>query len=123
MRKIIWMLLIVAFSFSLFDERVFAQANKDNSLDVTCAVTGGASTQLLAQRPGRYSYSINNTSGLDIRFAGIATGSPSLTSANSFLLKAGQPYSDSAPGLYTGRIVCQSTTAGTATVTVKETYR
>lgn len=117
------MLLIISFPLFVAEGSVFAQANKDNSLDVTCAVTGGASTQLLAQRPGRYSYSINNTSGLDIRFAGVATGSPSLTSANSFLLKAGQPYSDSAPGLYTGRIVCQSTTAGTATLTVKETFR
>lgn len=122
MHKLILILIMIGL-FPIMGNEVFAQANKDNSLDVACAVSGGASTQLLAQRAGRYSYSINNTSGIDIRFAGVASGSPTLTAANSFLLKAGQPYSDSAPGLYTGRIVCQSTTAGLATITVKETYR
>lgn len=102
---------------------VLAQANRDNVKDVVCAASGGASTELVPARPGRYSLAINNVSGIDIRFAGISSGTPTLSSTNSFLLKAGQPYTDSAPGLYTGRILCQSTTASTATVSIRETYR
>lgn len=117
------MMLFVAGLMLALPLSVLAQANKDNSLDVTCAVAGGASTQLLAARAGRYSFSINNTSAVDVRIAGVASGTASLTNANAFLLKTGQPYTDSAPGLYTGRLLCQSTTAATATVSVKETYR
>ena len=122
MRNLILFVVLLLFPI-MGSQDVLAQANRDNALDVTCAVAGGASTQLLAQRPGRYSFSINNTSGIDIRVAGVASGTATLTSANAFLIKAGQPYSDSAPGLYTGRLLCQSTTAATATISVKETYR
>jgi len=117
-------ILVVLFLLSpIMGLEAYAQANKMASADIVCPVTGGASIQALAARPGRYSYSINNTSGIDIRFVGLASGTTTLTSSNSFLLKAGQPYSDSAPGLYTGRVVCQSTTAATATINVVETYK
>lgn len=120
MHKLLIGLCLVAF---LITGKVYAQANRTASADVVCPVAGGASIQLVPARAGRYSYAINNTSGIDIRFVGLASGTTTLTSANSFLLKAGQPYTDSAPGLYTGRVVCQSTTAATATVSVIETYR
>lgn len=119
MRKFI---LVLVYVF-LITGNAFAQANRTISTDIVCPVAGGASIELLASRPGRYSYSINNTSGIDVRFIGLASGTTTLTGSNSFLLKAGQPYSDSAPGLYTGRLVCQSTTAATATVSIIETYR
>ena len=117
-------MLLVVFVLSLIMRLdSYAQANRTASADIVCPVTGANSIQLLPLRPGRFSYSINNTSGIVIRFVGLASGTITLTSANSFLLKAGQPYSDSAPGLYTGRLVCQSTTAVAATVSVFETYK
>lgn len=101
---------------------VYAQANKTNSGDVACSATG-SSTQVLAQRSGRYSYSLNNTSGLDIRVGYLSSGTANLTTSNSWLLKAGQPYSDSYPGLISNRVVCMSTTGATATISFNETYR
>ena len=115
----IWFLLILGF-VPLRD--VFAQANKTNSGDVVCPVSG-TSIEVLAARSGRYSYTINNTSGLDIRIGYIGSGTSSLTNINSLLLKAGQPYSDSAPGVLTNRIVCMSVTAVSATISFLETYR
>lgn len=99
-----------------------AQANKTNSGDVACSASG-TSTQVIAARPGRYSYTLSNTSGTDVRIGYLQTGTANLTTSNSWLLKPGQPYSDSAPGLFTGRVVCMSTSASTATITFNETYR
>lgn len=99
-----------------------AQANKTNSGDVACAADG-SSTQVIPARPGRYSYTLSNTSGNDVRIGYQQSGTVDLTTSNSWLLKAGQPYSDSAPGLFTGRVMCMSTTAGTSTITFNETYR
>lgn len=99
-----------------------AQANKTNSGDVACSATG-TSTQVIAARPGRYSYTLSNTSGTDVRIGYLQSGTANLTASNSWLLKPGQPYSDSAPGLFTGRVVCMSTSASTATITFNETYR
>lgn len=100
-----------------------AQANKTTSGDFACPTTG-TSGQVLAARPGRYSYSLSNTSGTDVRIGYLqGTSTANLTTTNSWLLKPGQPYSDSAPGLFTGRVVCMSTSASTATITFNETYR
>lgn len=119
-------LVAIVFFLSLIMrlEEVQAQANRSNGGDIVCPGTGGGvSIQVIAARSSRYSYVINNTSGLDIRLGLIASGIPALTTSNSILLKASQPYSDSAPGGYSGRIVCQSTTAATATISFMETYR
>ena len=103
-------------------EPVNAQANRSNGGDVACAASG-TSTQVIAARSSRFSYVINNTSGVDIRLGLLATGTGVLNTTNSILLKGGQPYSDSSPGGYAGRIVCMSTTAATATISFMETYR
>ena len=125
MRKpIVWLWLssLLIVSCLIMRQEVFAQANRSNGGDVTCAATG-SSTQVIDARSSRFSYVLNNTSGLDIRIGLIATGTPALNNTNSILLKGGQPYSDSTPGGYSGRIVCASTTAATATISFMETYR
>jgi hypothetical protein len=101
----------------------YAQANKSTQTDIVCPATGTASIEMLAKKGSRYSFSINNTSGIDIRWAYVASGTTALLTTNSFLLKAGQPYSESSPGVHTGRLVCMSTTAVAATISVNETYR
>lgn len=113
-------LLVILLFVPLRD--VYAQANKTNSGDFACPASG-TSGQIIAQRSGRYSYSINNVSGLDVRIGYLGSGTANLTTSNSWLLKAGQPYSDSAPGLLTNRVVCMSTSAATATISFNETYR
>lgn len=102
---------------------VFAQASKTNSGDVVCPATG-SSIQIVAANAGRYSYTLNNTSGNDVRIGYLpAPSTAALTNVNSWLLKAGQPYTDSTPGVLTSRVVCMSTTAGTSTMTFNETFR
>ena len=102
---------------------VQAQANRTNSGDLACAAAG-SSTEMLPQRSGRYSYTINNTSGADVRIGYLDSPSTvNLTATNSWLLKAGQPYSDSVPGVLNSRVVCMSTSASTATLSFNETYR
>lgn len=102
---------------------VFAQANKATQTDIACPATGTGSIEMLSKKGSRYSFSINNTSGIDIRWAYVASGTAALTTTTSFLLKAGQPYSESSPGVHTGRLVCMSTTSSAATISVNETYR
>ena len=108
--------------FPVMGKMVYGQANRTNVGDVACAASG-SSTQVMAARSGRYSYSLNNTSGTDVRIGYLDSGTANLTTSNSWLLKAGQPYSDSTPGVLTNRIVCMSTSAGTATISFIETYR
>ena len=114
--------LVLALSLIMRLEPVYAQANRSNGGDIVCPASG-TSIQVINNRSSRYSYVINNTSGLDIRIGLIASGIPALTSSNSILIKGGQPYSDSSPGGYSGRIVCASSTAATATISFMETYR
>lgn len=120
MRKIAFLVIALLSLFPYMGNDAFAQANRTNSGDIVCPATG-TSIQVVPDRAARYSISINNTSGIDIRIQGLASGTTSITSG--FLLKAGQPYSDSAPGVFGGRIVCMSTTAATATISFYETYR
>ena len=105
-------------------DSAYAQANKTNQGDVVCPVAG-SSIEVIPQRSARYSYAINNTSGLDIRISGsiVTPATTNLTASNSFLQKAGQPYTDSTPGILNNRIVCMSTTAATATISFFETYK
>jgi len=102
---------------------VFAQANRTNSGDVVCPASG-SSIEVVPARSSRYSYTINNTSGLDIRIGYLASPSvANLSTSNSWLIKAGQPYSDSAPGVLSTRVVCMSNSAATATISFNETYK
>jgi hypothetical protein len=103
---------------------VFGQANQANSGDVTCpAVGGAASIEVIPARSGRYSYSLNNVSGVMVRIGYLdGTDTSALTTANSWQLQPGQPYSDSAPGLLSKRVVCMSSGAA-AIISFNETYR
>lgn len=114
--------VFLALSFLITRNDVFGQANRVGSTDIICPASG-TSIEILPARPGRYSYAINNTSGLDVRIGYASSGTAALTTTTSFLLKAGQPYSDSAPGVYTGRLVCMSNSASPATISILETYR
>jgi len=118
----LWLSSLVILCSLITRQNAFAQANRSNGGDVTCAATG-SSTQVIDVRSSRFSYVINNTSGLDIRLGLIATGTPALNNTNSILIKGGQPYSDSTPGGYSGRVVCASNTAATAIISFMETYR
>ncbi len=124
-KLIVWLSLssfILLFSLIMRLEPVYAQANRSNGGDVTCPVSG-SSIQVLPARSSRYSFVLNNTSGIDIRIGFLESGTVALTASNSLLLKGGQPYSDSAPGGFSLRVVCMSTTAVTATISFMETYR
>lgn len=115
-------LILLCFLVPLRDD-VFAQANQALAGDIVCPVSG-SSIQIIAQRSGRYSYTINNTSGIDVRIGYLDSPSTAnLTASNSWLLKAGQPYSDSVPGVLNARVVCMSTTAVAATLSFNETFR
>ena len=102
---------------------VFSQASFNTAIGVTCAADG-SSTQVFAAKAGRYSYSVINDSATDVRI-GFLSGSSTadLTDANSYILKAGASYADSVPGVYSGRVVCMSTTASTAVIHATESYR
>lgn len=101
---------------------VFAQANRTNSGDVVCPATG-SSIEILPARTSRYSYLLNNTSAVDVRIGFLSSGTGTLTGSNSWILRTGQATADSAPGVFTGRLVCMSSSASTATITFNETYR
>ena len=104
-----------------------AYAQLENALtgtasQVSCAATG-SSTQAIAQNFRRRSVTLQNKSGKQIRIGFLSSGTPALTTSNSFTLEASSNYVDSAPGVYTGRIVCMSTDASTAALDVTETVR
>jgi hypothetical protein len=100
-----------------------AQASFASTAQITCAASG-SSTQVLAAAASRESYLISNTSGVTVR-VGALTGSSTanLTTSNSIQLLAGQSMSDSAPGIYFGRLVCMSTDGSTRAIEVVETRR
>ena len=103
-------------------EYVLAQANKNNSGDVTCPATG-TSIQVLPARPSRYSMLFNNVNGVAIRLGYLDTGTGVLDTTNSWILQPGQATSDSTPGILNKRVVCMSTTAVANLITFNETYR
>jgi len=89
---------------------------------VTCPATG-SSIQVIDIRSSRVSFALLNDSLTDVRIGFLASGTAALTDSNSFILKAGQPYSDSVPGIYYGRVVCMSTTAGAIVIHFDEAFR
>jgi hypothetical protein len=89
---------------------------------VTCPAAG-SSVQVLAASAARESYLISNTAGKTIEVGYVASGTAALTTANSIQLLAGQTLADSAPSIFLGRIVCESTDASTAVIYVVETRR
>lgn len=99
-----------------------AQATAAVANSITCAASG-ASTQVLATAYSRESYIISNTSGGIVRIGFAASGTAALDDTNSVQLLAGQIFSDAAPSIYVGRVVCANNAAGTATIYVIETRR
>jgi hypothetical protein len=100
----------------------FAQANRNNTGDVTCPATG-TSIEVMPGRSSRFSYLLNNINGQPVRIGYVATGTAALTAANSWVLQPGQATADSIPGVLSLRIVCMSTTATSNLITFNETYR
>lgn len=112
-----WLTLLV-----LATPRAHAQATAATASSITCAATG-ASTQVLAAKASRESYIISNTSGSTVRLGFLASGTAALDDTNSIQLLAGQIFSDAAPSIYIGRVVCANNAAGTATIYVIQTSR
>lgn len=120
MKKILRLFSLLA--LCLMAAPVFAQATAATASSITCAADG-SSTQVLPTAFSRESYVISNTSGSTVRIGFLSSGTADLTDANSIQLLAGQIFTDSAPGIYVGRVVCMNNAAGTATVYVIETRR
>lgn len=121
-RKILSFLVVLVLVVLAGRSEVYAQATIRTDAEVTCAASG-SSTQLLATRSSRQSFTIWNTSATDVRWGAVTSGTPNLTTSNSVLLKAGVAYADSMPGVFHGRMVCMSTTGSTVSIGVTETYR
>lgn len=113
---------VLALSFLLMRNDVFAQANKSNSGDVVCPATG-TSIQVLPARTSRYSMLFNNISDTQILLGYLDTGTAILDNTNSWKLQPGQATADSAPGVLSKRVVCMSSIGVGKTITFNETYR
>lgn len=98
------------------------QALTGTAVRIACAATG-SSTEALVLNYRRRSVTLQNKAAKQIRIAMLATGTPALTTSNSWVLEASDRYIDSAPGVYTGRFVCMSIDASTASLDVTETQR
>lgn len=85
--------------------------------EVTCPASG-QSAQVIGPSNRTTGWAIINESGVDVRIGYVQSGTFGLTAGNSILLRTGKALSDSAPGLYTGRVVCSSTTATAVAVGV-----
>ena len=106
------------------NEEVLAQASKSQAGGIVCPANGGAvSIEVLPEKASRYSYGFINDSSIDVRLGFVSSGIPNLTDTNSAVIKAGQTYADSVPGVYTGRLVCMSNTTVAATIHFTEGYR
>lgn len=99
------------------DPAGYAQA-----LLISCPVSG-SSVQVLPANYQRQSFLLSNTSGSTIRLGFLASGTAVLDDTNSLQILAGQTFGDSGPGLYIGRVVCMSSTAGILAVYIVETRR
>jgi hypothetical protein len=120
--KKIFLLLLPLLALFVIAQPARAQATAATASSVVCAADG-SSTQVLAAKFSRESYVVSNTSGGTIRLGFLASGTADLTDSNSIQLLAGQIFTDSAPGIYVGRVVCMNNAAGAATVYVIETRR
>ena len=90
-------------------------AGKRTDKGITCAADG-SSTEVLAANGLRTAMNIVNDSATAVRIAGINSGTPDLDDTNSIILTAYSQQNDNNPGLYLGRVVCMSTTAGTVVI-------
>jgi len=117
-----WLLLAVGLAGSLAIENARAAGTATTAQSVTCAAAG-SSTQVLSANATRESYVLSNTSGATIRLGFLSSGTADLTDSNSIKLLAGQIFSDSAPSIFIGRLVCMSDDATPDVVYVIETRR
>lgn len=120
MKKILLLLPLLA--LCAIAQPVHAQATAATASSITCAADG-SSTEVLPAKFSRESYVVSNTSGGTVRIGFLSVGTADLTDSNSIQLLAGQIFTDSAPGIYVGRVVCMNDAAGTATIYVIETRR
>jgi len=119
MRKVLFFFLL----FCAFSNYAFAQgAGTNNGIGTTCAADG-SSTEVMDLNTNRFSYSLINDSGVDVRIGFLATGTADLTDSNSIILKAGATYADSLPNVYYGRVVCMSTTGASQVIHSTEAVR
>lgn len=120
MKKILLALLV---SLALLPLQGSATATKATAASVTCPATG-SSIQVLPAAASRESFLILNTSGVTVRVGFLAGSSTAaLTDSNSVKLLAGQNFSDAAPSIFVGRIVCAADGASPATVYAIETRK
>lgn len=118
-----WLLFFtVILAIGLATENARAAGTATTAQSVTCAAAG-SSTQVLAANATRESYVISNTSGATIRIGFLSSGTANLTDSNSIKLLAGQIFSDSAPSIFIGRVVCMSDDATPDVIYVIETRR
>lgn len=118
-----WVLFFaVILAVGLATEKARAAGTATTATGVTCAAAG-SSTQVLAANATRESYVLSNTSGATIRLGFLSSGTANLTDSNSIKLLAGQIFSDSAPSIFIGRVVCMSDDATPDVVYTIETRR
>lgn len=123
MKKLCSLLALLLAAFAFFGPiAAYAQATRFSAVSVTCPAAG-SSIQVLAASASRESFIVLNTSGATIRVAGLATGTANLTDSNSVKILAGQNFSDSAPSIFVGRLVCMSDDATPDVIYVIETRR
>lgn len=99
-----------------------AAGTRATASSITCPATGSSITAIAATA-SRESYIISNTSGATIRIGFLATDTAALTDSNSIKLLAGQVFSDAAPSIFIGRIVCMSDDATPDVIYIIETKR
>ena len=111
------LLLFVTPRYSFGQQATVATASR-----VSCAASGGSSTVAMNARSGRQSFTLQNKAGKDVRIS-FVSGTPTLSTSNSFTLVSGGNYFESQPGVYVGRVLCQSSDASTADIDISESYR
>lgn len=114
--------LFLVFLLCAFAPAAYPQAQRAVANSITCPADG-SSIQVLPVAFSRESYIVSNTSGATVRVGFLASGTADLTDSNSIQLLAGQIFSDSAPSIYIGRVVCMSNDATPRDIYVIETRR
>jgi len=114
-------------AFLIMRNEVFGQANITNKGDVVCPATG-TSIEIAPPRSSRYSYFLNNVTGIAVFIGNQPTGTGALTgtsglSNSAWRLQPGQAFADSVPNVVSLRLVCMSTTAVAATISFGEAYK
>lgn len=117
-----WLLFVLVVVLVGSIQKAHAQATGATARSVTCPAAG-SSTQVLAAAASRESYLVSNTSGATMRVGFLPSGTANLTDSNSIKLLAGQVFTDSAPAIFIGRVVCMSDDATPDVIYVIETRR